>query len=69
MPRKLISYAEFERQAGISKSTRKRLQKRDPRFPKPVPVTPYIKRLLQDESDAYLDELIAERDREHQAGR
>jgi predicted DNA-binding transcriptional regulator AlpA len=66
--KKFISYATFERQAGISKSTRKRLQQRDPRFPKPVPVTPHIKRLVQDEADAYLDLLIAERDRELQAG-
>lgn len=62
MPTKLISQAEFDRRAGISKSTRKRLRDRDPRFPRLVSVTPHIKRLVEAEAEDYLAELIAERD-------
>jgi predicted DNA-binding transcriptional regulator AlpA len=63
MPTRLISQSEFDRRAGISRSTRKRLRQSDPRFPRLVSVTPRIKRVVEAEGEAYLVELIAERDR------
>jgi predicted DNA-binding transcriptional regulator AlpA len=63
MPIRLISQSEFDRRAGISRSTRKRLRRSDPTFPRLVIVSTNIKRVVEEEGEAWIASRIAERDR------
>jgi predicted DNA-binding transcriptional regulator AlpA len=63
MPTRLISQHEFDRRAGISQSTRKRLRQSDPTFPRLVTLSKNIERLVEEERDAWIGARIAERDR------
>jgi predicted DNA-binding transcriptional regulator AlpA len=63
MPIRLISQSEFDRRAGISRSTRKRLRQADPTFPRLVTVSTNIKRVVEEEGEAWIASRVAERDR------
>jgi predicted DNA-binding transcriptional regulator AlpA len=61
---RLITDRAFELRLGVSRSTRKRLDKENatnPIWPKPVHPSPGIKRRLEDEVDVFIESLRAER--------
>jgi predicted DNA-binding transcriptional regulator AlpA len=57
----LILGSQFRKRLGVSKVTMWRLERDDPRFPRPVWIR-NCKAFVQSEADGYLDLLISERD-------
>lgn len=66
--RRLITRQAFrERLGGCGRTAFWKMEKNDPRFPRPVRVGEGLERFAEDEVDAFIEGLLAQRDAERAA--